>query len=284
MPLPTGGNKPEQIVNNLGSNSNCGKCAGPCHHHFGKKILWTVAGILLVYLVFYIGTLIRNNVKEYSFIGRADRMERSIVINGVGKVTSKNDIAVTTMGYSNTDKDIAKAQADNKVVMDKIYADLKQMGIDEKDLQGNYNINPDYNYTPEKGQELRGYRVSNSLTIKIRDLSKISNVLALAGKHGATEVNGLSFTIDETENLKSQAREKALADAKVKASRLAQSLGVRLGSVISYNEYENPDYSYQLKSMDSMGMGGGAVTAPTAVPGGSMEVNMNVSVVYEILQ
>lgn len=285
MALPSmGGNKVDQMANSI--SSNCGKCTGPCHHRFGRKILWTVAGILLVYSVFYVGTLIRNNVKAYDFIGKADRMERTIVVNGLGKVTGKNDIAMTTMGYSNTDKDIAKAQADNKAVMDKVYAELKQMGIEEKDLQGNYSINPDYNYTAERGQELRGYRVSNSLTIKIRDLTKISNVLALAGKYGATDVGGLSFTIDDPENLKAQAREKALADVKVRAARLAQNLGVRLGSVISYSEYENPGYDYAYKSMDmAMGMGGaGMVAAPAAVPAGSMDVNMNVSVIYEILQ
>ncbi len=286
MPVPSmGGNKFDQMAN--GMSSNCGKCVGPCHHRFGRKILWTVVGILLVYSVFYVGTLIRNNVKAYDFIGKADRMERTIMVNGVGKVNGKNDIAMTTMGYSNTDKDIAKAQADNKAVMDKIYAELKQMGIEEKDLQGNYSITPDYNFTSERGQELRGYRVSNSLTIKIRDLSKISSVLALAGKYGANDVGGLSFTIDDPENLKAQAREKALADAKTKAVRLAQSLGVRLGSVVTYNEYENPGYDHAYKSMDmAMGMGGVMMnaTAPAAVPAGSMDVNMNVSVIYEILQ
>ena len=60
-------------------------------------------------------------------------MERTISVNGFGKVVGSNDIAVTTIGHSNTDKDVAKAQADNKKVMDKIAADLKTMGIEDKD-------------------------------------------------------------------------------------------------------------------------------------------------------
>ncbi|OGH92325.1 MAG: hypothetical protein A2534_03530 [Candidatus Magasanikbacteria bacterium RIFOXYD2_FULL_39_9] len=277
MALPTGGSKLEQMIKgNVGAEH-----AG---HHFGKKLTMTLVGILLAYLVVYVGTLIHKNMKEYQFIGRADRMERTVAINGFGKVSGKNDIAVTTIGFSNTDKDVSKAQADNKKVMDQIYMDLKAMGIEEKDLQGNYNIYPDYNYTQDKGQELKGYRVSNSLTIKIRDLSKVSGVLSLAGKHGATEVNGLSFTVDEPENLKAQAREKALSDAQAKAASLAQKLGVRLGSIINYNEYEGPDYSYQAKNLDyAMGMGG-AGSAPAAVPGGSMDMSMNVNIIYEILQ
>lgn len=253
------------------------------HGHFSKKIMMTLAGILLVYGVVYVGTLIRNNVKKYNFIGKADRMERTITVAGFGKINGSNDIAVTTMGYSNTDKDVAKAQAENKKVMDQIFAELKKMGVGDKDLQSNYSIYPDYNYTPDRGQELKGYRVSNSLTIKIRDLNKISEVLSLAGKYGATEVSGLNFTIDEPENLKSQARDKALLDAKVKAGHLANVLGLRLGGVITYNEYEGGGdfYQPQLMLKDSIGGMGGA--APAAISAGSKDVSMNVNVTYEVL-
>ncbi len=267
MPTPTGGNKQESMFG--------------FHNHFGKKIMMTIAGILLVYGVVYVGTLIRNNVKKYDFIGKADRVERTITVAGFGKINGSNDIAVTTMGYSNTNKDVAKAQADNKKVMDQIYAELKKMNIADKDLQSDYSIYPDYNYTENKGQELKGYRVSNSLTIKIRDLSKISEALSLAGKYGATEVSGLNFTIDEPENLKSQARDKALMDAKVRAEHLAQVLGLRLGGVITYNEYEggNDFYQPQMMMKDSGGMGGGG---PAAISAGSKDVTMNVNVTYEL--
>ena len=260
-------------------------CCGGGHSHgfrFGKKIIMTFVGVLLVYGVFYLGTLIRNNVKKHNFIGKADKMERTITINGFGKVTGNNDIAMTTMGYSNTDKDVAKAQAENKKVMDAVYAELKKMGVADKDLQSNYSIYPDYNYTQDRGQELKGYRVSHSLTIKIRDLNKISEVLGLAGKYGATEVSGLSFTIDETENLKIQARDKALVDVKAKAINLANALRVRLGGIVSYNEYESGDYPPKMMYMESaLDMGGGG---PAAIAGGSKDVSMNVSVTFEVLQ
>ncbi len=268
MPSPTSGNKQDSMWS--------------LHSQFGKKIMTTTVCILLVYGVFFVGTLIRNNIKKYDFIGKAPRMERTITVAGFGKINSSNDIAVTTMGYSNTDKDVAKAQAENKKVMDQIYAELKKMGVAEKDLQSSYSIYPDYNYTQDRGQELKGYRVSNSLTIKIRDLNKISEVLSLAGKYGATEVNGLSFTIDEPENLKSQARDKALMDAKVRAEHLAQVLGLRLGGVITYNEYEGGGdfYQPQMLMKDSVGgMGGGA---PAAISAGSRDVSMNVNVTYEL--
>lgn len=283
MPSLMGGNKQEPIQGKNDAKSCCGGGGHVFHNHFSKKIILTIVGILLVYGVFYVGTLIRNNVKKYDFIGKADRMERTIVINGFGKVIGNNDIAMTTIGYSNTDKDVAKAQVDNKKVMDQVYAELKKMGTADKDLQSNYTIYPDYNYTQDKGQELRGYRVSNSLTIKIRDLSKISNVLGLAGKYGATEVSGLSFTIDDPENLKAQARDKALADLKVKANHLANVLGVRFGGIINYNEYEGGIDLYQPMIYMKEGMGGG-VGGPEAIPSGSKDVTMNVNITFEVLQ
>lgn len=260
-------------------NHACAWCCGG--NGFVKKIMFTLLGVLLVYIIFYFGTVIRNNIKDYSYIGKAARMERTVTINGFGKVTGSNDIAVTTIGYSNTDKDVAKAQADNKKVMDKVFSDLKKMNIAEKDMQTNYTIYPDYNYTQDKGQELKGYKVTNSITVKIRDLSKISDVLSLAGKYGATEVSGLSFTIDDPENLKAEARDKALVDSRLKVVRMAQTLGVKLGGVVSYAEYEGGSVGdYYMKSYLGAEGGGGA---PIPVSGGSKDVIMNVAVTYEIL-
>ncbi len=262
------------------------------HHHdpwynrgsFFRKFMSALVGVLLVYVIFYVGTLIRNNIKKYDSIGQADRMERTITINGYGKVTGNNDIAVTSIGYSNTDKDVSVAQAANKKTMDSITTELTRMGIDPKDLQTDYTIYPDYNYTQDKGQELKGYRVASNITIKIRDLSKIPTILSLAGKYGATQVSGLNFTIDDTENLKTQARDKALANAHQKAADLAAALGVRMVSVLSYSEYEgNNGYDMYSKSAAyPMGAGVSAEAYAPQVASGSKDVEMNVAITYEI--
>ncbi|MSU74916.1 MAG: DUF541 domain-containing protein [Candidatus Magasanikbacteria bacterium] len=257
---------------------------GMRHDHFGKKIMMTLMGVLLVYLVFYVGVLTRNSIKKFDYIGTADQTERMITVNGYGKVNGANDIAVTTIGYSNVDADVAKAQAANKKVMDALMTELKKMGVSEKDMQTNYTIYPEYNYTQDKGQQLKGYRVSNNVTIKIRDLTKIPAVLSLPGKYGATEVSGLSFTIDDPDNLKVAARDKALTDAGMKAKTLARQLGVRLVEVVAYNEYEGgPEYPgpYPMLKMDAMG-GGPMMNAPEAVATGSKDVVMNVNITYKI--
>lgn len=259
---------------------------GQSHFHgdFGKKIITTLLAVFLVYLILYVGVLMRNNARKFNYIGVADQMERTLTVNGLGKVNGKNDIAVTTIGYSNTDKEVSKAQAENKRVMDQLMAELKKLGVADKDMQTNYSIYPEYNYTQDKGQELKGYRVSNNVMVKIRDLTKISAILSLPGKYGATEVSGLNFTIDDPENLKAEARDKAVADAKMKAVKLAASLGAQLVEVISYNEYEAGDYPqpmYTNLKFDGMGSGG---PAPEAIAGGSKDVVINVSLTYKIVR
>jgi uncharacterized protein YggE len=271
-----------------GGGGGCGNCQNSHKHGhdgFGAKILMTLLGVLIVYLTFYVGTLMRNNIRKFDFIGQADSMERVVSISGTGKITARNDIAVTTIGYTNTDADVAKAQAENKKVMDQVYADIKALGIEDKDVTSNYSIYPQYDYT-QKGQVFKGYQVSNNVTVKIRDLSKIPSVLGLAGKYGANQVNGLSFTIDDTENLKNQARLLALEDAKRKATVLAERLGVGLDEIISYSDYESSPIPYY----KSYGMGGAGnvmmdqAAAPAEVSSGSQDVIINVSVSYKIRQ
>jgi uncharacterized protein YggE len=267
-----------------GMGMSCdGCCSSNGPHGMSKKIFWSLLCVILVFGIIYIDSLTDYSRKKAAVVGQADRTERTIGINGYGKVTGNNDIAMTTIGFSNTDKDVATAQANNKKVMDQVMADLKNLGIASRDLQTDYSIAPDYDYSGNK-QELRGYQVRQQVSIKIRDLNKISNVLALAGKYGANEVGGLSFTIDDAENLRTEARMKALDDAKTKAQKLADSLGMRLGEVVSYNEYpvDNNDV-YMLKNAAPLGaaMGGGGV-AP-AVSKGSTDVEMNVNLTYELL-
>ena len=274
---------PSSELDKKACGAGCACCR--CGYTYGKKIIMVILSVLLLYGIFYIGAVSRNTIKGYNFIGKAPQNERSISINGYGKITGRNDIAVTTIGFSNTDKEVGVAQTANKKVMDQVMADLKKIGIEDKDLQSNYMIYPEYNYTQDKGSVLKGYKVTNNITVKIRDLSKVNEVLNLAGKYGANEVNGLNFTIDDPENLKTQAREKALADAKEKAQILAEKLGLKLGGVMYYSEYEASNDAYYAKSfMGAEGGGIGGGYAPETTAGGSKDVIMNVNVTYEIVR
>ena len=165
--------------------------------------------------------------------------------------------------------------------MNKLIEKVKALGIDAKDIQTtNYNIYPQYDYLQDKGQVLRGYEVNQSVTVKIRDLEKANQVLGLAGEVGANNVSGLSFTIDDDEVYKAEARKLALDKISEKAKTLTSLLGVKVVSVVSYNEYEGGGGIYPMKAYadSTMGMGGGA----PSVESGSTDVTINASVTLEI--
>ena len=120
------------------------------------------------------------------------------------------------------------------------------------------------------------------MDVKIRDLEKVGTIIEKAGSLGANQVGGLNFTIDEPEELRQQARIKALENAKTKAESLAQVAGVNVGRLVSFSENSyipGPIYLDYAKS-EAMGLGGGG--APAVEPG-SQDIVINVTVTYEVL-
>lgn len=243
-----------------------------------RKIFITLIGILLVYVIVFVATLIRNNIREYESIGHADKAERTILIEAQGSVTAAPDVAITNMGVVSEGTTVAEAQGRSTEVMNALQTKLAQMGVAKSDIQTTqYNIFPLYNYTEEEGRLLNGYQVNQEVEIKIRNLSKAQQVLALAGEVGANNVSGLSFTVDNREVYKDEARDKALEQIATKARSISQSLGVNMVGISSYNEYELGAGGIEsVRSLDAFGGG-----APAIEPG-SMDVEMNVTVVFEI--
>lgn len=249
----------------------------------GRKLMATLLGILLAYLIVYVGTLIKNNLREYSTIGKADKMERTLTVEAEGKVTVTPDIAITTMGMTAEGKTVAEAQQKNTEVMNKLLEKVKALGVDKADVQtANYNIFPNYDYN-EGTQTIRNYQVNQSVTIKIRDLAKANQVLALAGEVGANNVSGLQFTVDDRDAYKEKARDLALEKVAAKRDALSRSLGVSLRSIVSYNEYEVTGSSDMYKSYGMGGTAESAVANPT-LETGKNEILMRVTVVFEVKQ
>lgn len=255
------------------------------HPHWedmGRKILLTLMGILVAYSIIFVGTLIRNNLRSYYTIGYADKVERTITLDAQGKATIKPDVAMTTIGMQTEGETVAAAQEDNTTVMNQLIARLKDLGIQEEDIQtSNYNIYPRYNYTEEDGRVLEGYQVSQSVSVKIRELDKANTVLAIAGEVGANNVSGLTFTIDDTEVYKKEARKDALSKIDTKARELEQALGVDIIKVVNYSESTpgNNNYRPMYAASDAFGVAEGS--APE-IEAGTENILVNVAITFEI--
>lgn len=245
--------------------------------------VFTILVALVLLIVIVIGAvMVANGIKQYNYIGKAKTERDTIAIAGEGKVVAIPDIATIQLGLMTEKKTVAAAQKENTDKMNQLVKQLKDQGVEAKDIQTSaYSIYPQYDWVDGK-QILRGYQVSQTVTVKIRNLDKIGDILGIAGSLGLNQVGGLSFDVDEPEKLRQEARIKALENAREKANALADIMDVKLGKVVSFNESSQyPSPIYKSYAMDS-GIGGGAAVPAPDIQSGSMEIIIDATVVYEI--
>jgi|SRR3989338_529136 len=257
--------------------------------HWPRTMATTALGALALFLV----VVTVAELKGLQFIGSGVSATNTINVSGEGYVFAVPDTATFSVTVQETAKDVKTAQTAATKKGNDIIAYLKGADIGEKDIQTtDYSVNPQYEYSqgvcPQYGycppgkQTLTGFEVSQTLTVKVRDTTKAGDLLSGVGSRGATNVSGLSFTVDDQKVLEAQARGKAIDDARAKAEALAQQLGVSLVRVVSFNE--NGNYPYYAKTM-ALGMGGADSAAPAPspeIPVGQNKIMSNVNVTYEI--
>lgn len=249
-----------------------------------NKIVTIFISALLAVGTIYVAILSINAWKANDYIGVSEEQRHSITVTGQGEVVGVPDIAKIQLGYTIEKTTVAAAQKDNTEKINQAVEKLKNdFAIDDKDIKtSNYNIYPMYNWYDGR-QTLRGYQVSQNLDIKIRDLSQVGEILQIAGNLGLNQISSLSFEIDKPDELEQEAREDAIKEAKEKAETMADAAGVKLGRIISFSEYTNSPSSIYQKSYEALGMGGATDEVAPSIEAGSTEIDINVSITYEIL-
>jgi uncharacterized protein len=219
-----------------------------------------------------------------------DQMHRSgkqtdvVTVTGTGKVSAAPDVAVADLAITVERATADEAQKEANQRSNAVVDYLKQAGVDEDDIRtSSYNIFPQYDYI-EGRTRIRGYQLTQTLEVKIRDLDKANTILDGVVSAGVNQVNNFRFEIDDPDELKAEARKKAIEDARAKAEQLEDDLGLNLGRVVSFSEdtggFPPPYFG---REAIGIGMGGDtkAVPAP-AIPTGQNEVTVTVSITYQI--
>lgn len=271
-----------------GEKCNCPMCQkfGWCPMRGGHKI---VKIILLIIVLCFISKMFWGGHEWRN----GNQIINTITVAGKGEVVVKPDIATVSFGVTTENLDVSKAQTESATKINNIVAFLKTKGVDEKDIKTtNYNIYPRYDYVqstltssiyPYNGKQvLAAYVVSQTVEVKIRKIADAGAILSGVGEFGVTDVSGLTFTVDNVDTVKDQARDLAIMDAKEQAKVLAKGLGVRLVKITSFSEGGNyPMFFGASESMMAKGIGGGDAVVPQ-VPVGENKVTSNVSITYEI--
>ena len=239
-----------------------------------KTILfWSLTGLAVITAVFVVASTVRTlNTATTS---------NTVSFSGEGKVLAKPDVAVVDFSIVTEAATSKAAQDDNSAKSQNVVDFLNEQKIEEKDIKTTgYNIYPKYSYPRGESPKITGYRVEQTIKVKVRDLGSVSSVLDGVVTVGANQVGNLSFEIDEPEKLKAEARAKAIADVKKKADELKGQIGIKLGRIVNFSEGVSgyPVPMLYERSMSSGGIGGGG----PSVPSGENEIIVNVMITYQI--
>ncbi|HET7026957.1 MAG TPA: SIMPL domain-containing protein [Candidatus Limnocylindrales bacterium] len=219
--------------------------------------------------------------------GTSDAPARTITVSANGSVTLVPDVAHVGLGISATKPTVEAARAEAARIMSAIVAAAKAKGVAERDIRTTgISLSPQYapecGYVPTssvcpKAASIVGYVMSEQVDVTIRDLDAAGGVIDAATAAGATNVNGISFQVDDPAKAEADARVAAIGAARAKAEAMARAAGVSIGAVVSITE-SSPSVPYPYP----YAAGGAKADVATPVQPGTQDVQASVTVVYAI--
>jgi uncharacterized protein YggE len=205
--------------------------------------------------------------------------DRTVTMTGTGTANAPPDLLRLSMGVSVTLPDVASALAAANEAATSVQRALAESGVAHTDLQTiGFVIQPDYVYDGKEPPTLRGYQASQTIRAVLRDLDGAGAVIAAAATAGgdATRIGGMHFDVEDTSELLATARERAIADAQLKAQQFARAAGVELGRVLTITDpSEATILSVRAASLSASG-------SPVPLETGLHEVTVHVSVAWEL--
>jgi uncharacterized protein len=246
----------------------------------------SVIGLLIIMvlgiaLVACSGTLPAQTAAPAQQTGTVNPAVGGITVVGQGNAFGEPDQASVIVGVDTFAPSVGEATTQNQATLDRIMATLEAQGIAPEDIQTtNYSLYAEQIYGEQGPEGIAGYRVSNQVNVRIRDISKVGDVLGAVTEAGANAIYGVSFSVADPAALEAEARALAMADAEKRADSLAGLANVNLGEIRLISEVVG-------QPVMPLGMGGGFameqadISAPGISPG-QLSYQVQVQVTYEI--
>jgi len=255
---------------------------------FSKGYNQLLASLVLVGVVTALGAYTYVTLKQSDYL-----YPTTISVTGEGEVLAVPDVGSFSFSVNESGADAALALEASGTKINDVISALKAAGVEEKDIKTeSYNLYPKYKYESKlcprdsfcpQEQVQDGFEVSQTIGVKVRDLDKAGELISLVGSKKVANISSLSFTIDDDEVLKAEARALAIVQAKAKAIVLAKDLGVTLGEMISYYEEEHgvQPYPYNMGG-DMKAVAEAASFDAPEIPVGENTTISRVSLTYKI--
>ena len=211
--------------------------------------------------------------------------QSGIWVNGIGRVTVTPDLGLLDLGVEARATTVAEARDQAATAMTSIMNVLAGAGIEERDIRIQFfNIQPEYVWNETKRrQEIVGYRVTNTVNVKVRDLEAMGTLIDQVATAGGdlTRINSIRFTVEDTDQFATQAREAAVKQAMEKAQQFAQLTGTTLGKLayiaeVGANVSVVRDFAFEER------VAAASAAAPTPISQGEMDITVTVQAVFAI--
>jgi uncharacterized protein YggE len=205
--------------------------------------------------------------------------ERWISVSGEGEATVAPDMAVVSLAVSAKGTDLAPTRDDVNTRTSAVLAGLRELGVADADLRApDVEIHPEYDYRRD-AQKLVGYRVSRTVTARVRSLEMLGGVLDAVSAAGANEVHGARMAASDPSAAEHAALTSAVEAARASADAIARATGVTLGDVIRVEEAERTELPRGAMRMAAMAE---SADVPTEVAAGELTVHRAVRAWFAI--
>jgi uncharacterized protein YggE len=198
-----------------------------------------------------------------------------IAVIGTGRVLRAPDTAVVQVGVESRSPDLGQATAEVDRRVRLVLEGLRAQGVRDADIRTiAYAIDPVAEPRPpaDGSPRIAGYRVSNVVQVRTRDVARLAPIVDAAVRAGANVVRNIQLTLDDPARAEAEARTLAVQDATAKARQLAAAAGVALGRLLSVTE------SSPVRPVARMAM----ATAPGPIEPGQLEVTVSLEARYAI--
>jgi len=256
-----------------------------------KQLVYTSIVFLMILSLGVLSWAYYNYHQAQSIINEG---EHTISFTAEGKVLAKPDIAKITFYVINQGEKAETVQKENNERMQEAVNFVKDQGVDEDDIRTvQYNLSPeyDYNWCKKPGVEsysscspkIIGYKLNQGIEVKIRDFDKINTIVGGLSEKGVNQISNVSFTIDDTENYKNEARIQALEKIEKRAKLLAQKSSIKLGKIIDISEGQGTYPVYMKAEMAAISDSSVEIPVPTApIESGTQEITVTLTVTYKL--
>jgi uncharacterized protein YggE len=211
-------------------------------------------------------------------------LPRTLTVQGHAEVNGAPDSATISAGVTSEGKTAASALSANASSMNSVFAALKRLGVEDKNIQtSGLSVEPQYapyNNANTDRQRIVGYQASNQVTVTIDHIANVGRTVDELVAAGANQMNGISFAIHDPKPLMADARAQAVDDAVARADVLAKAAHVSLGPILSIEDgiVERPHPIYAMRTMNAIA----AAPAPSPVAAGQQSVVADVTIIWEI--